>query len=48
MLDNVVITVEGARAVISVVIHVGVGTGATHSYAWISDPIPGAPHLVEQ
>ncbi len=26
----------------------GSGTGAAHTYTWISDPPPGAPHLVEQ
>ncbi|HEY2387593.1 MAG TPA: prepilin-type N-terminal cleavage/methylation domain-containing protein [Candidatus Binatia bacterium] len=25
----------------------GSGAGATHSYTWVSDPPPGAPHLVE-
>jgi len=25
----------------------GSGSGATHTYTWVSDPLPGAPHLVE-
>jgi len=50
VLDNVVITIEGGTSGdLSSSFRVsGVGSGATHSYAWISDPIPGAPHLVEQ
>jgi prepilin-type N-terminal cleavage/methylation domain-containing protein len=50
VLDNVVITIEGGTSgdLSSSFRVLGVGSGATHSYAWISDPIPGAPHLVEQ
>jgi prepilin-type N-terminal cleavage/methylation domain-containing protein len=25
----------------------GSGAGATHTYMWLSDPVPGAPHLIE-
>jgi len=50
VLDDVAVTIESGTSgdlATSFRVHATVD-GAAHSYAWLSDPLPGAPHLTEE
>jgi type IV pilus assembly protein PilA len=49
VIDDVTITIESGSSgdLASSFLIRGVGKGALHTYAWLSDPAPGEPHLVE-
>jgi type IV pilus assembly protein PilA len=50
VMNDVAITIDSGSSgdlASSFRIH-GVGKNALHTYAWLSDPVPGAAHLVEE